>query len=91
MHQVSLHSGINEFWMSFDRLPEQSALRETKGQRSVGVVYRPTFEVTAEHYTPTRLAERYDAFVYVDHSSALPSLHVQPAPHLVPEAWPSGQ
>ncbi|RZA07349.1 MAG: hypothetical protein EOP11_07915 [Proteobacteria bacterium] len=91
LHQVSRESGISEYWMSFDTLKGDSALRDTKGQRAVGVVYRPGSETTGETYAPTRLADRYDAFIYIDHSSALPSLHAQPSPHLMPEAWPTGQ
>lgn len=91
LHQVSRESGISEYWMCFDSLPPSSALRDTKVQRAVGVVYQPGDGPSGEGYTPTRLADRYDSFVYIDHSSALPSLHVQPAPHLVPEAWPTGQ
>jgi erythromycin esterase len=90
-HQVARESGINDFWMNFDKLSTNSALREEKGQRAVGVVYKPAYEATGENYVPTKLAERYDAFVYVDHSSALPSLHSKAAPNLVPEAWPTGQ
>jgi erythromycin esterase len=59
------------------------------GHRAIGVVYRPQFE-RAGQYVPTVLAQRYDAFCYLDRTRALTPLN--PLPGKVPEeqTWPVG-
>jgi erythromycin esterase len=49
------------------------------GHRAIGVVYRPELE-RAGQYVPTVLARRYDAFCYVDTTSAL-----RPVPPEIPQ------
>ncbi|WP_276357667.1 erythromycin esterase family protein [Cohnella caldifontis] len=48
---------------------------ETVGHRAIGVVYHPRRE--RGNYVPSRMSERYDAFVYVDTSKALDPLQVE--------------
>ncbi|MEV6368354.1 erythromycin esterase family protein [Micromonospora sp. WP24] len=43
---------------------------DTIDHRAIGVVYDPTFESWG-NYVPTRLSERYDAFIWCDDSTAL--------------------
>lgn len=47
--------------------------REIIGHRAIGVVYHPEFEHHG-NYVPSRLSERYDAFIYVDETKALSKL-----------------
>ncbi len=47
-------------------------LNQPRLQRHVGVVYRPQDEMAA-HYTYTRLAEQFDAVIYIDSSTAVHS------------------
>ena len=49
--------------------------QETVGHRAIGVVYHPEFERRG-NYVPTNVAERYDAFVYVEESKALDPIAV---------------
>lgn len=52
------------------------ALRESWiGHRAIGVVYHPEHE--RGNYVPTRLAERYDAFIFIDRTTALSPLAVE--------------
>ncbi len=44
------------------------------GHRAIGVVYDPQYE-SYGNYVPTVLAERYDAFLYIDQTEALHPLH----------------
>ncbi len=44
------------------------------GHRAIGVVYDPEYE-SYGNYVPTKLAERYDAFLYIDQTEALHPLH----------------
>ena len=64
---------------------------EPRGHRAIGVVYRPQYERLG-NYVPTVLTRRYDALLYLDETSALHPLPVQPSPREeVPETFPSGR
>jgi erythromycin esterase-like protein len=43
---------------------------QTVGHRAIGVVYNPEYEHLG-NYVPSIMSERYDAFIYVDKTSAL--------------------
>ncbi|NBE80510.1 erythromycin esterase family protein [Micromonospora rubida] len=69
--------------------PDQPGwVTEEQDHRAIGVVYDPTFESWG-NYVPTRLGERYDAFVWCDDTTAL-----QPLPALTSfgelETYPAG-
>ncbi|MFW3172496.1 erythromycin esterase family protein [Geodermatophilus sp. CPCC 206100] len=54
--------------------------------RAIGVVYRPSRERWG-NYVPTVLAERYDAFLYLDDTRPLQPLHLErPGEHVPPIA-----
>ncbi|GGP76836.1 erythromycin esterase family protein [Saccharothrix coeruleofusca] len=57
--------------------------------RAIGVVYRPEHERWA-NYVPTTLGERYDAFLWIDRTSAVRPLRVQQVDLLEPDTYPSG-
>ncbi|MEV0639895.1 erythromycin esterase family protein [Streptomyces sp. NPDC050619] len=59
------------------------------GHRAIGVVYRPQFE-RAGNYVPTVLAQRYDAFCYLDRTHALTPLHPLGEGKLEEQTWPVG-
>jgi erythromycin esterase len=66
-------------------LGADSALAVPRGNRAIGVVYNPEFELG--NYVPTVLPLRYDAFLYLDRTEALHPLHIAPqtgAPELYP-------
>ena len=106
-HQSALALKQQQFTCFFDKAARQGVLgrklerrderRDERahvrplGQRAIGVVYQPSFERSGRNYVPTTLAERYDAFVHVDRTTALTSLHVETARGCIPETWPSGQ
>ncbi|MEO3744412.1 erythromycin esterase family protein [Plantactinospora sp. B5E13] len=56
--------------------------------RAIGVVYDPSFEAWG-NYVPTRLGDRYDAFVWCDHTTALHPLPTWVASGEL-ETYPSG-
>ncbi|MEV4680575.1 erythromycin esterase family protein [Streptomyces kurssanovii] len=57
--------------------------------RAIGVVYRPEREKWG-NYVATVVGERYDAFCYIDRTTALTPLHTAPADTGEEETWPSG-
>lgn len=54
--------------------------------RAIGVVYRPEFEYG--NYVPTKLSSRYDAFIYLDKTTALHPIHLKPNGNLIPDTYP---
>ncbi|MER7458629.1 erythromycin esterase family protein [Micromonospora sp. NPDC126480] len=61
---------------------------EPLDHRAVGVVYDPSFESWG-NYVPTRLGERYDAFIWCDEATALHPLPALTAPGEM-ETYPAG-
>lgn len=57
--------------------------------RAIGVVYRPQSERYG-NYVPTVLPARYDAFIYIDKTTALHPLHLHPDRFVVPDTYPFG-
>jgi erythromycin esterase-like protein len=45
------------------------------GHRAIGVVYHPEFEHLG-NYVPSRIAKRYDAFVFIDETSSLSPIFI---------------
>jgi erythromycin esterase-like protein len=62
---------------------------KTFGHRAIGVVYHPQYEKPG-NYVPSQIAERYDAFIYLDKTSALHPLHIAPDGKQMPETFPFG-
>ena len=62
-----------------------------RGHRAIGVVYRPQYERFG-NYVPTVLPERYDAFLFLDETTAVrPLLPAgQAEPEELPETYPTG-
>ncbi len=58
-------------------------------QRAIGVVYHPDLEQYG-NYVPTKLSERYDAYIYIDKTTALTPLSPEHADNQVPETYPTG-
>ncbi len=64
-------------------------LRRELGHRAIGVVYHPHAERPG-NYVPTRLVDRYDAFIFIDETHAVHPLELAADLAEEPEAWPSG-
>jgi erythromycin esterase-like protein len=63
-----------------------------RGHRAIGVVYRPLYERYG-NYVPTVLPRRYDAFLYLDQTTAVRPLFGPTAaelPEEAPETYPTG-
>jgi len=88
-HQVAEKLSAEQFFVAFDR-SHATSLERTQGHRAIGVVYETSYERTGHNYVPTSLANRYDAFVFVDHTSALKAIPTATDKKELPETWPSG-
>ena len=65
-----------------------AALQKTIGHRAIGVVYNPNNE--RGNYVPSVIPKRYDAFVFIDQTTALHPINIQ-ARNEPPDTYPSGQ
>ncbi|MDT0686739.1 erythromycin esterase family protein [Autumnicola psychrophila] len=73
----------------FDENPElKEAFSEKIGHRAIGVVYHPDWE--RGNYVPSRMSDRYDAFLFIDETEALHPLKIKPKGDLTPETYPFG-
>jgi erythromycin esterase-like protein len=72
-----------------DDLTQDVFMENHIGHRAIGVVYNPQYEQFG-NYVPSILPLRYDAFVYLDATTALHPLHIQPDGHQIPETYPFG-
>lgn len=88
-HSIVPKVGAEDFYMIFDPLDHSSPLNQVKGHRAVGVVYDPDLEHRG-NYVPTSLANRYDAFVFLDHTHALAPLHIPYDHKKFPDTYPHG-
>src|SRR3954471_19427866 len=75
-------------WRRGNRRELVEALRESRLERAIGVVYRPQSEFMS-HYFEAVMAEQFDAFVWFEETRAVTPL---PAgrPHGAPETYPFG-
>lgn len=87
--EAVLHAaGADDKLLLFER--PSAALLDWRGHRAIGVVYRPDRERLG-NYVPTRLPRRYDAFLFLDRTTALEPLPVRVAvDEDLPETYPSG-
>lgn len=87
--EQALHELNGEDRLLLFRQPLEAgnALAVPGGHRAIGVVYHP--EAEAGNYVPTVLPLRYDAFLYLDETTALHPMHIaeQAGP---PELYPWG-
>jgi erythromycin esterase-like protein len=60
---------------------------ESIRHRAIGVVYNPERERYG-NYVPSVMANRYDAFIYLDETSALHPLHLKPHLEKMPDMYP---
>ena len=73
----------------FEESSKHSEICEAKqGHRAIGVVYDPGYE--RGNYVPSKMCDRYDAFLYFDKTQALHPLHLEPDGSKEPETFPFG-
>ena len=88
--EAVLHeSGAKNKILISSQMRKHSFFRRPSDHRAVGVVYQAEHERTG-NYVPSKIAERYEAFVHIDETTALHPLHVLPDAHQTPETYPFG-
>ncbi|HEV7349330.1 erythromycin esterase family protein [Telluribacter sp.] len=74
----------------FDRYNPKERFSKVMPHRAIGVVYNPEYE-SYGNYVPTVLNARYDAFIFLDTTTALHPLRLQTDQELTPGTFPSGK
>jgi erythromycin esterase-like protein len=83
LHRQSAESKI----LFSNELKQQQVLMQPIGHRAIGVEYNPTNE--GGNYVPSTIPNRYDAFIFIDKTTALHPLGTRPN-NEPPDTYPSG-
>jgi len=90
-HKASGVLQSEKFFLNLRRVDKTSPFYKKLGHRAVGVVYNPRLEKFGSNYVPTKLAERYDGFIFIDVTKALQPISSTFVTGEFPETYPSGQ
>lgn len=87
-HYLHLSGSGNKLLFS-DDLKTDPDFEKPLGHRAIGVVYHPQRERFG-NFVPSIIPKRYDAFIYLENTSALYPLHNTIDTGQLPETYPSG-
>jgi len=88
-HEALEMRRMRQGFVLFEDSDREGPFSEVLGHRAIGVVYHPRAEGRGNE-VPTSLSNRYDAFVFIDETRALRSLHAIHETGKFPETWPGG-
>lgn len=71
----------------FDPDKNKELMSQRLNHRAIGVVYNPGAD-RYSNYVPSRLPQRYDAFLYIDETEAVHPLHLKAHSKGVPDTYP---
>lgn len=89
-HEFAEAHGTPHSSLIFDPEDKKGPLAERRGHRAIGVVYDPLHD-RRNHFVPTSLANRYDAFIFIDTTHALQPIYAPAVAGYVPQTWPKGE
>lgn len=72
-----------------NQIKNKKCLLNHINHRAIGVVYNPQYEQLG-NYVPSVMLDRYDAFIFLDKTTALYPLHIVPDGQQIPETFPFG-
>lgn len=87
IEQVLHQESSQDRYLLFSTQEIREQFREAIRHRAIGVVYNPDRERYG-NYVPSVMPDRYDAFVYLDKTTALHPLHLKPHSEKVPDTFP---
>jgi erythromycin esterase len=76
-------------YIIFSEHASEKIFNTAMNHRAIGVVYRPERERFG-NYVGSVMSQRYDAFIYLDQTTALHPLHLHPHQEKMPETYPFG-
>ena len=84
----ALHvEGKEDRYLLFNTEELQEKYDQSIKHRAIGVVYNPERERFG-NYVPSVMSQRYDAFIYLDETTALHPLHLKPHQDKIPDTYP---
>lgn len=81
--------GSMDYYFMCDDIEKNSPLNEYLGHRAIGVVYSPYLERRG-NYVPTKVAQRYDAMIFLEVTNALVPMDIGFDHAKFPETYPFG-
>jgi len=87
-HALHRESSEDRYFLFSDPVLQEQ-YSDAINHRAIGVVYNPQHERYG-NYVPSVMAQRYDAFIYLDETQAVHPLHMQPHHEKIPETYPFG-
>jgi erythromycin esterase-like protein len=88
-HSFHIASNGQNKLLLMSPIREEQSLSDYIPHRAIGVVYNPEHERYG-NYVPTIMPRRYDAFIYLDETTALHPLHIKPNGSQIPATYPFG-
>jgi erythromycin esterase-like protein len=85
-HSLHRESPENRYLL-FNTEEIQEKYDQSIKHRAIGVVYNPERERYG-NYVPSVMANRYDAFIYLDETTALHPFHLKPHHEKMPDTYP---
>jgi erythromycin esterase len=87
--EYELHNryGFDSYFLLKEVL--SGSFKSSTPHRAIGVVYNPERDKYG-NYVPSVMSQRYDAFIYIDETTALHPLHLKPHDQKMPETYPFG-
>ena len=79
----------NNRLLLMNQINEDRCVSAEIDHRAIGVVYNPEHERFG-NYVPTIMPKRYDAFIFLDETTALHPIHIEPDGNQIPETYPFG-
>jgi erythromycin esterase len=89
IEHVLHREGTHDRYLLFNAEDIRKEYETSIQHRAIGVVYDPERERYG-NYVPSVMAERYDAFVFIDETKALHAMGLQPHDKQVPDMYPFG-
>jgi erythromycin esterase-like protein len=89
LHALSLHIGCKKFVLNTHNPRVAVALKDTRLQRAIGVIYRPDTE-RMSHYYKCDIVNQFDFVIFDDITGPVKPLIKEELPSLEPETFPSG-
>lgn len=87
VEHVLHHKGTQDRYFLFNTEDIREQYEGSIRHRAIGVVYNPDRERYG-NYVPSVMASRYDAFIYLDKTSAIHPLHLKPHSEKMPDTYP---
>ena len=88
IEEILHHDSVENKLLILNRPQLKERFNRWLGHRAIGVVYRPQSELG--NYVPTLLPARYDAFMFIDKTTALNPFNVKANDHQMPKTYPFG-